>query len=605
MTGIQRRFFVAVLAAVFFAAIPAAAHAATLESIAGDSRYATAIAISQVAYPEGSLAVVIATASSWPDALGGAGLAGALDAPVLLTERDRISPGVLTEIYRLGATDVRVLGGPAAVSETTVEALRSALPEARVERIGGISRYATAAAVASSTVAAGGWDGQAFVATGRSFFDAIAVGPVAAALGRPLYLIDEGPAAEGVLVAMRDAGVTHATILGGTAAVSTALESRIKSVVASVSRVTGSDRYATALAIAAYGQAEAGFAWVTPGLATGDDFADALAAAPLLGIRRAPLLLSPRAGMADRVAAALYDRRAAITGFICFGGPIALPLHVRQEAQHALVAPYFDVNRAMGHVSAIAGLGARPAGGSAERQACDYVAAQLRGWGYTVTTQDVALPDGKHSRNVIAEHVGTRPEVIVLGAHIDSKYPSPGANDNASGVAVTLELARLLAQSTTTPTVRFIAFGAEEIAGDTADDHHFGSRQYVAGLSSAGNAAISGMVSVDMVGYGSTFTVRSLGTGPQSVVTALRTRAWFVGQPLPYLKDFGTYGWSDHEGFERAGIPAAWLEWRDDPVYHTTRDTASHVQASRVRATGRLLRGWVLGMDGAKLDALR
>lgn len=407
------------------------------------------------------------------------------------------------------------------------------------------------------------------------------------------------------LAAMDDAGVTHATIIGGTAVVSPALEARIASVAGSVSRIAGADRYATGLAIAAYAETEAGFSWAKPGLATADDFADALAAAPLLGKRQAPLLLSPRAGLSDRMAAALYSRRAAVGGFVCVGGTVALPAHVRQEALHALVAPHFDINRSMGHVSAIAGFGSRPAGGTAERQACDYVAAQLRSWGYTVTTQDVALPDGKHSRNVIAEHAGTRPEVIVLGAHIDSKYPSPGANDNASGVAVTLELARVLAQATTTPTVRFIAFGAEEIAGDTADDHHFGSRHYVAALSSAGKTAISGMVSVDMVGYGSTFNIRSLGTGPQTAVAALRTRAWFVGQPLPYLKDLGVYGWSDHEGFERAGIPAAWLEWRDDPVYHTTRDTASHVQASRVRVTGRLLRGWVLGMDGAKLDALR
>ncbi len=113
------------------------------------------------------------------------------------------------------------------------------------------------------------------------------------------------------------------------------------------------------------------------------------------------------------------------------------------------------------------------------------------------------------------------------------------------------------------------------------------------------------MVSVDMVGYGSVFNVRSLGTGPQSAVVSLRARAAYVGQALPYLKDPGVYGWSDHEGFERAGIPAAWLEWREDPVYHTTGDTASHVQPSRVRTCGRLLRGWVLGMGQSGLDALR
>jgi len=41
---------------------------------------------------------------------------------------------------------------------------------------------------------------------------------------------------------------------------------------------------------------------------------------------------------------------------------------------------------------------------------------------------------------------------------------------------------------------------------------------------------------------------------------------------MPYLRDPGESGWSDHEAFELAGIPAAWIEWRDDPVYHTAAD---------------------------------
>lgn len=294
-----------------------------------------------------------------------------------------------------------------------------------------------------------------------------------------------------------------------------------------------------------------------------------------------------------------------MTGFVCFGGSAALPAHVRQEAQLALLAPHFDHGRAMAHVRAIAALGPRAAGGSAERAAFDYVAAQLANYGYAVTTQSVAIPGGKTSRNLIAERAGASGQVIVLGAHVDSKPPSPGANDNASGVAVMLEVARLLAAAPVRPTVRFVAFGAEEVSGATPDDHHFGSRCYVDSLGSAERARIAGMVSIDMVGYGSTFTVRNLKWAPQTTVRSLQARAAFVGQRLPYLKDLGRSGWSDHEQFERVGIPSAWLEWRDDPAYHTARDTASHVQPSRIRAAGRLVRGWLLAMTDAELDALR
>lgn len=594
------------LAVALVLAAPAAARAATLETFAGDSRYTTAIAVSRAAFPDGADQVLVASGVNWPDALAGTGLAGALGGPVLLTEPGRLTLAVLAEITRLGAGEVYILGESSAVSDGVLAALQGNLPAATVTRIAGATRYATAVAVASATIEANpGWDGTAFVATGRGFADAEAAGPVAAALGRPLFLIDDNAAAADVLAAMHSAGVTHAVVLGGPAAVPTVLETRIAAAVGGSERVAGSDRFATALEVAGYAETHAGFTWARPGIATSEGFADALTGGVILGQRHAPLLLTPRAGLPDRIAGALYSRRASVAGFTVFGGTSAVPAHVRQEAAHALVAPCFDGNRAMTHVRAIAAFGARGAGGSAERKAADYVAAQLAGWGYSVTTQAVMLPDGTTSRNVIAERTGTRSEVLLLGGHLDTKPPSPGGNDNATGVATVLELARVLAEAPTMPTVRFMAFGAEEIAGATANDHHFGSRQYVAALSSAQKARIHGMVSVDMVGYGGVFNVRSLGTGPQTAVISLRQRAAYVGQALPYLRDPGRYGWSDHEGFERVGIPAAWLEWRDDPVYHTSRDTASHVQPSRVRATGRLLRGWVLGMNGAGLDALR
>lgn len=603
---LRRDVLVLTLAIVLVSLAPTLAHAATIETHAGDSRYTTAIAVSAFAFPGGAPAVVLATGAKWPDALAGTGLAGAIGGPVLLTEPTRLTPGVAGEISRLGATRVYVLGSPAAVSDGVLEALGAALPSAVITRLGGASRYETAAEVASATVALGsGWDGAAFVATGRGFADAAAAGPVAAALGRPVFLIDENGSEKRVLGTMRALGVTRAIVLGGEPTISTALSERIATSTGAVERLAGADRFATALVIASYAEKNAGFTWATPGIATSDDFADALTGGVLLGMRGSPLLPTPGAGLPDRIANALYAHRAQVSGFTVFGGTPSVPSHVRQEAQHALVAQCFDISRAMQHIDVIAGFGPRAAGGAAERKAIDYVVAQLQGWGYSVRTQTVMLPDGKTSRNVIAERTGTRADVVLLGAHIDSKYPSPGGNDNASGVGTVLELARILSASSSVPTVRFMAFAAEEISGDSADDHHFGSRQYVASLSSAEKDRVHAMVSVDMVGYGSTFNVRSMGTGPQEAVTSLKQRAWFVGQALPYLRDPGRYGWSDHEGFERVGIPAAWLEWREDPVYHTTRDTASHVQPSRVRIAGRLLRGWVLGMDDARLDALR
>jgi Zn-dependent M28 family amino/carboxypeptidase len=277
---------------------------------------------------------------------------------------------------------------------------------------------------------------------------------------------------------------------------------------------------------------------------------------------------------------------------------------VRTEALLALKAPAFSYANAMRHVSVLTRYGPRVAGSAADRTAANYVAAQLRSYGYAVRFQTVYLPGGRTTRNVIAERRGSTTRVIVLGAHIDSKWPSPGGNDNGSGVAAMLEVARVCAQAPVAPTIRFIAFGGEESAGSRPDDHHFGSRQYVRIISSTQRARIESMVSLDMIGYGSRFSVRSW-RGRLTTVGSLRNWGSYTAEPLVFERDTSRYGLSDHEAFERAGIPSAWLEWRPDTAWHTRSDTAAHVSANRVRRTGRLARSWLLKLTPAQLDALR
>lgn len=578
------------------------------DTIAGPDRYATAVAVSRAMYPEGADTVVIADGTDWPDAVGGGVLAGVSDASLLLVDPAGTPATVEAELSRLAPLRILVLGGVDSIPDALVEQL-SALASVGVEvtRVAGVDRYETSAMVASETIAAAGASlgGQVFVASGRTFADALAAGPVAVATHRPVYLIDDAHA-QSMVSAMRDAGVRRVTVLGGEAVVSPAAYAVLAGEfgAANVERIAGPTRYQTATRIAETAVRYYGFSLATPGLATGNGFADALACGPYLAGRRAPLLLAPPAAPADPYADWFYVHRAEIDGFTVFGGDAAVSPRTRQEIALLLVAPRFDQSRALGHVAAIADIGVRRAGSTAEREALDYVARELASYGYVVGRQAVAIPGGT-SGNVLAERKGDSSEVIVLGAHIDSKYPSPGANDNASGVGTMLELARVLSQAPLKPTVRFIAFGAEEISGATPDDHHFGSRGYVSALPSSELARIAGMVSIDMVGYGSVFNVRSMGVGSPSVVYSLQGRASYSGIDMPYLRDAGRWGWSDHEPFERSGVPSAWLEWREDPVYHTSADVASHVNITRLDATGDVLRSWLLSMSAAQLSALR
>src|SRR5215831_13458459 len=91
-------------------------------------------------------------------------------------------------------------------------------------------------------------------------------------------------------------------------------------------------------------------------------------------------------------------------------------------------------------------------------KASQYVEDSLRALGYTVSSQEYAV-DGRDVRNLIAEiRGGARvSEIVVIGAHYDTVMDSPGADDNSSGVAGLLEIARILKTSHPARTLRFIA----------------------------------------------------------------------------------------------------------------------------------------------------
>lgn len=131
--------------------------------------------------------------------------------------------------------------------------------------------------------------------------------------------------------------------------------------------------------------------------------------------------------------------------------------------------------------------------------AADFVTRSFEAAGYTVTFQPYEVK-GRTYRNIIAERRGTEEpdRILILGAHYDTVEGSPGADDNASGVAVLLELARLHAETQFRKTVRFVAFTLEE--PPFFRTRHMGSRVYARSLKER-EEQIEGMLSLEMVGY--------------------------------------------------------------------------------------------------------
>ncbi len=266
----------------------------------------------------------------------------------------------------------------------------------------------------------------------------------------------------------------------------------------------------------------------------------------------------------------------------------------------------FDAAQAMAHVEKLAaGIGVRRGGTEAEAEAARYAADYLNGLGYQTGVTEVPVPNGLTSHNVVAVKTGSSSLTIVVGGHIDSKTPSPGGNDNASGAAAVLELARDVKDADIVPTVIFVLFGNEETIDPDPDHHHYGSRAYVQQMTAADQENLVAMISLDMVGYGDTFNVRTMGRGPSKLRDMLQDYASVTGVDLTYLKDPSSFGYSDHEPFELAGYPAVWLEWREDPLYHTTGDTFEHCDADRILAAGALMLGFLAELTQSDLEALK
>jgi len=281
-------------------------------TIAGADRFDTTVKTSQAGF-DSAATVVIATGENWPDALGGAALAGAKGGPILLTRAASLPPVVLAEIRRLGASEAIILGGEDAVSPAVEKALADELGENAVTRIGGATRYETAERVARAAREALGerYNGTCFVATGESFPDSLAASPLAAAQGWPLLLTEPGELTASALATMEEIGVSRAVVLGGTGVVGENVERTLRARLGegAVDRISGADRYDTAAAVADYAVAQ-GLCWDGAAIATGLDFPDALAGGVLQG-RAGSVLLLTRGTV---LVAPVRDRLAAECG---------------------------------------------------------------------------------------------------------------------------------------------------------------------------------------------------------------------------------------------------------------------------------------------------
>ncbi len=213
---------------------------------------------------------------------------------------------------------------------------------------------------------------------------------------------------------------------------------------------------------------------------------------------------------------------------------------------------------------------------------------------------------GQACHNIEAEIPGAHPEIILIGAHYDSVFGSPGANDNGSGVAATLALARRFAVRKPEHTLRFVAFVNEEPPYFLSSE--MGSLVY-AGRCKARGDKISAMISLETIGYFSdapnsqVYPSRVLGafypkvgnfigfvSNVHSRVLLRRVIALFrqhakipsEGAALPSF--IPGVSWSDQWSFWRHGYPGIMITDTAPfryPYYHSANDTPDKLDYDR------------------------
>lgn len=301
--------------------------------VAGPDRIATGVTLSRLGWPDGTAAAIVASARDFPDALAGVQLADAVDGPLLLTEPDALPTALATELRRLDVEEVVVLGGPRAVAAAVLDQIEDATG-ARVLRVSGDDRYATAAEVARLAetrwrAAGRAVSDEVVLASGMAFPDALAAGPVVAATATPLLLTAPDRLPASTRDALQSRPDADLVVVGGAAAVSQAV---VEAADRSARRISGADRYETARLLAAEAVAT-GASPTRTVVASGADFPDALGAGAWAARTGEVLVLTAPDRVPDATAAWLGG--GDVERALVIGGRVAIAQAV-VDAIHAL-----------------------------------------------------------------------------------------------------------------------------------------------------------------------------------------------------------------------------------------------------------------------------
>jgi hypothetical protein len=308
-------------------------------------------------------------------------------------------------------------------------------------------------------------------------------------------------------------------------------------------------------------------------------------------------------------------RRALLAAVLAAvaAGAWATMLHMPGSSHRGPLPPLGEVEHGLReelrrHVGTLAGeIGERHVFVPASlARAAAYLDAELAGAGYRVRRETYEVA-GQPCHNLEVERPGSSQagEVVVVGAHYDTVIGSPGADDNASGTAALLVLARRFAERTLPRTLRFVAFVNEEIYFQQPE---MGSLVYAREIRKRGDRVVT-MVSLETIGYYSDEAgsqkyppplgllypstgnflgfVGNVGSRAQvrTALAAFRRHARFPSEGAAIPPILPGVSWSDHWAFWEAGYPALMVTDTAPyryPWYHAPGDTPDRLDYDRL-----------------------
>lgn len=290
--------------------------------LSGVDRYEVASNVSKKGWATGANTVLIANSNAFADALSSAPLAYKLNAPILLSRKDNLTPFTKQELTRLRPKNIIIIGGSGSINSQVENEINSLNLGISIRRISGLDRYEVSQNIASEL----GVKGKAVLSSGLTFADALSIAPYASRNGLPILLTRKDQIPTQTKAALQANQTTSTIIVGGEGSVG----SNVAKQLPGVSRIGGADRYEVATNIINQLNLNSESAFV----ATGLTFADALTGSVLAAKENAPILLTRPTALPPTTQKVISDRY--ISRFTVLGGNASVSENLKNSLPNVL-----------------------------------------------------------------------------------------------------------------------------------------------------------------------------------------------------------------------------------------------------------------------------